>query len=87
MLKTIVSSQVFIANEVLATNKVGDVECGDKSIKKYRKLLKTKKLSKSRKSAKSKKELSKSGNLPNFNVKKNEPSFLTLDARMAFKCL
>ena len=46
MLKTIVLSQVFIANEVLATNEVGSIEGSNKLIKKYGKLLKSGKLSK-----------------------------------------
>ena len=50
-------------------------------------LSKTRKLSKSQKSAKSGKKLSKSENLSNFGAKKNGPSFLTLDARMAFNHL
>ena len=72
MLKTIVSSQVLIANEVFVADKVGGVEGGDKSIEKYGKLSKTRKLSKSgnskgKKLAKSKKP-SKSRNSPNFDI-------------------
>ena len=77
-------SQVLVANEVLAANEVDGVKSSDKLIVKYEKLLKTEKLSKSQKSAKSRKKLSKSGNLPNFDVKKNGPSFLTPNARTAF---
>ena len=36
---------------------------------------------------KSGKKLSKSRNLPNFDVKKNEPSFLTSDTKMDFNRL
>ena len=72
---------------MLIANEIDDIESGDELIEKYRKLLKTRKLSKSQKSAKSRKKLSKSENLPNFNVKKNKPSFLTSDARMAFNYL
>ena len=78
---------MFITNKMLATNKVGGVKGGDKLIEKCRKLLKTVKLSKSQKSAKLKKKLSKSGNLSNFNPKKNRPSFLTPNARTAFNHL
>ena len=49
--------------------------------------LKSKKLSKSWKLAKLGKKLSKNRNSPNFNTKKNELSFLILNARMAFNCL
>ena len=48
---------------------------------------KSKKLFKYQKLAKSRKKLSKSRNLPNFDVKDNEPSFLTLAARAAFNYL
>ena len=37
--------------------------------------------------AKFKKKLSKSGNLLNFHIKKNKPSFLTLNARKIFHYL
>ena len=69
------------------TNKVGDVETDDELIEKYKKLSKTGKLSKSQKSAKLEKELSKRRNIPNFDTKKNEPSFLTPNARMPFNRL
>ena len=49
--------------------------------------LKDEKLSKSQKLAKLKKKLSKSGNLPHFNAKENEPSFLTFNTKMAFNRL
>ena len=49
--------------------------------------LKGKKLSKSQKLAKSKKKLSKSKNLRNFDAKKKELSFLTLDTRIGFNRL
>ena len=87
ILKTIMSLQMLVANEVLATNEVGSIEDGDESIKKCEKLLKTGKLSKSQKLAKSRKELSKSENLPNFDAKKNEPSFLTPNTKTAFNHL
>ena len=93
MLKTTVSLQVLVANEMLAGKDIGGVEGGDKLIKKCGKLLKTRKsfksqkLSKSQKSSKSKKESSKSGNLSNFNAKKNRLSFLTPNARTAFNYL
>ena len=48
MLKTTVSLQVLVANEVLATDEVGGIEGGDELIKKCRKLSKTRKLSKSK---------------------------------------
>ena len=44
-------------------------------------------MSKSRKSAKSRKKSSQSRNLPNFNTKKNKPSFLTPDTKTTFKHL
>ena len=72
---------------MLAANEVDNIEDGNKSIKKYEKLLKIRKLSKSQKLAKSRKKLLKSGNLPNFNAKKNKPSFLTPNARTAFNYL
>ena len=75
---------MFIANTVLVANKIGSIEGNHKFIKKCRKLLKTGKLFKSWKSAKSKKKLSKSENLSNFDVKKNGPSFITLNTRIAF---
>ena len=93
MLKTTVLSQIFVTNEMLATNEIGDIESGNESIEKCEKLSKIgklskfQKLSKSQKLAKSRKKLSKSGNLPNFNTKENRPSFLTPDARMTFNYL
>ena len=74
-------------NEVPTANKVSGVEGGNKLIEKYKKLSKTRKLSKFQKLAKSRKESSKSGNLPNFDAKKNGPSFPTPNAKMAFNCL
>ena len=59
MLKTTVSSQVLVADEVLAANKVDGVEGGDESIEKYGKLSKTRKLFKFRKLFKSKKSKSR----------------------------
>ena len=47
ILKTIISSQVFVANEVFAANKIGGVEDGDELIEKCGKLLKIGKLFKS----------------------------------------
>ena len=58
-----------------------------KKLSKFRKLLKIRKLSKSQKSAKLRKELSKSGNLPNFDTKENKPSFLIPNAKTAFNHL
>ena len=60
MLKTIVSLQMLVANEVLAVNEVGGIEGGNKSIRKCGKLSKTEKLSKDLKLSKSQK-LTKSG--------------------------
>ena len=54
---------MLITNKMLAANKIGGVEDGDKLIKKYGKLSKTEKLFKSQKLAKSRKKSSKSGNL------------------------
>ena len=98
MLKTTMSSQVLVADEVLAANEVDGVEGGDESIEKCGKLSKTGKSSKSQKSksekmskswnlAKSGKKSSKSGNSTNFDATKNGPKFLTPDARTAFNCL
>ena len=53
MLKTTILLQVFVADKVLAANKVGGVKSGDKLIEKCEKLLKTGKLSKSQKLSKS----------------------------------
>ena len=50
MLKTTVSSQVLVANKVLAADEVDGVEGGDELIEKCGKSSKTGKLSKSRKS-------------------------------------
>ena len=87
MLKTIMLSQILIANKILAANNVGSVESDNELIKKCGKLSKTRKLFKSQKSAKLGKELSKSGNLPNFDAKKKGLNFLILDTRMTFNCL
>ena len=78
---------MFVANELLAANQVNGVEGSDKLIEKCGKLSKTRKLSKFQKSAKSKKKLSKSETLPNFGTKKNGPSFLISNVRMAFNYL
>ena len=91
-------SQILVTNKILATNEFGSIESGDKLIRIYRKLSKTrkllksgnlkcKKLSKSQKLAKLGKKLSKSGNSPNFNIKKNRPSFLIPDTKMVFNHL
>ena len=87
---------MLAANKVLATNDDDVVKGGSELIKKSvelktRRLSKSKKLSKSRnlkgeKSTKARKS-SKSKNSPNFNAKKNGPSFLTLKARASFNCL
>ena len=93
MLKTTILLQVLVANKVLVTNKIGGVKGGDELIKKCRKLSKIRKLSKaqkffkSQKSAKLRKKLSKSGNLFNFDAKKNGQSFLTPNTRTTFNCL
>ena len=84
---------MLIANELLAANKVNSIKDINKSIKKCRKLSKVRKLakglklSKSQKLAKLRKKLSKSGNLPNFNAKKNKPSFFIPNAKTTFNCL
>ena len=80
-------SQVFVTNEMLTANKIYGVKGNDKLIKKCRKLLKIRKLSKSQKLAKLEKELSKSGNLSNFNTKKNGPNFLIPNAKITFNHL
>ena len=74
---------MLIGNEVLATNKVGGVKCGEKLIGKCGKLLKTRKTSEDKKLVKSKK-LSKSRNSPNFDAKDSKPSFLIPEAKAAF---
>ena len=92
MLKSNLSLQVLVVNKMLAANKDGGIEDGDKLIEKDEKLSKTRKtskvqkLSKSQKSAMSKK-LSKSRNLLNFDAKDNKPSFLTPKARATFNRL
>ena len=58
---------------MLTANEFGIIESGDKLIEKFvklkiRKLSKRKKLFKSQKLAKSEKKLSKSENLPNFDI-------------------
>ena len=59
-----------------------------KSLKFFKlKNLKDNKLSKSQKSAKLRKKMSKYGNVPNFNTKKNESSFITPKARAVFNHL
>ena len=75
---------MLVANKMFAADEICSVNSSDESIEKCGKLLKTRKLSKFQKSAKSRKKLSKSENFSNFNVKKNRPSFLTLNAKMAF---
>ena len=98
MLKTTVSLQVLVADEVLAANEVNGVESGDESIEKYGKSSKTRKsfksqksksekTSKSRNSGKSGKKLSKSGNLTNFDTTEDGSKFLIPDARTAFNRL
>ena len=78
---------------MLANNKIGGIKNSDKLIKTSRKLLKTRKLLKGQKLfkfqklAKSEKKLSKNGNLSKFNAKKNKPSFITFEARIAFNYL
>ena len=49
MLKTIVLSQMLVANEMLATTEVDGIEYDDELIEKCGKLLKSQKLAKSRK--------------------------------------
>ena len=78
---------MFVANKMLTTNEVSDVKGSNESIEKSEKLLKIRKLSKSQKSTKLKKKLLKSGNLPNFNTKKNGSNFLTPNAKTAFNHL
>ena len=53
ILKTTMSSQVFITNEMFAANKVGGIEDGDELIGKYGKLSKIGKLLKGLKTSKS----------------------------------
>ena len=71
MLKTIMSLQVLVANEVLATNKVDGVEIGNKSIEKCKKLSKIGKLSKSK-------------NL-HFTTTTKKRNFLTFDIKTDFR--
>ena len=100
MLKITMSSQVLAANKMLGARVLAaDENCdlggggdglsdGSKHVEPKIGRLKSLKLSKSRNSkgkklAKSKKPL-KSGNSPNFDAKKADPSFLTSEARSAF---
>ena len=98
MLKTIVSSQVLVADEVLAADEVDGVEGGDESIEKCGKSSKTEKssksgksksekMSKSQNSAKSGKKLSKSGNSTNFDTVEDGSKFLISDTRTFFNRL
>ena len=92
MLKTTISSQVLVANEVLgarvlAANEVSSVDGGGDGLSDGSKRVEPKTgRSESKKSAKSKKP-SKSGNSPNFDAKEAGPSFLTPEARSAFNRL
>ena len=73
---------------MLTINKISGNENSNELIEKFvkflkiRKLSKDLKLSKSQKLAKSEKKLLKSEILLHFDIKKNKPSFLTLDARI-----
>ena len=87
MLKTTVSSQVFIVNKIFAINMFGGIESNDELIEKCEKLSKTRKLSKSQKLAKLGKKSLKNGNSPNFGAKKNKLNFLTSNARTSFNHL
>ena len=103
MLKTIMSSQVLVANEVLsarvlAADEVGDVGDGNRSNNRSKcvepktgKLVKSLKLSKSGNSKDKKlaksKKPSKSGNSPNFDAKIARPSFLTPETKSTFNYL
>ena len=85
MLKTPVSLKRLTSKSL----KVGDgefneISVGDNNVEHAKN---SRKLSKSQKLAKSGKKLSKSGNLPNFDAKKNGPSFLTSKARTTFNYL
>ena len=82
MLKTTVSSQVFVADKVLAADEVGGIEGGDESIEKCRKLSKTGKLSKSGNSKG--KTLFKSKN-PRFIGTTEEHNFFTSDTKTDFR--
>ena len=66
-----IANEIFGTNKMLATNEVGSIKDGKKSIEKLiesktRKLTKLEKLFKSQNLAKLRKKLSKSGNLPKF---------------------
>ena len=93
-----ITIKVLIINKIDGIK--GGVELIGKcrKLSKTRKLLKSLKLSKSRNSkdkklfksqnlAKLEKKLSKSENSPNFNIKENKPSFLTLNTRIIFNRL
>ena len=101
MLKTAAPSERLTLEEV-NDNKGGDSvdDVGGMEIAKKSKKSKGQKTSKSQKSAKSQKlfklgkskgeklkKSSKSGNSPNFDAKNIRPSFLTLEAKLAFNCL
>ena len=83
---------MLVIDKMIAADEFDSVESINKLIEKSGKFsksenLKSEKLSKSQKLAKSGKKLSKSRNLPNFNIKKNGPSFLNHKARVTFNRL
>ena len=77
----------MIIDNLLIANKVSGIESNDKSIKKYEKLSKTRKLFESQKLAKLRKKLSQNRNLLKFDIKENNLSFFTLEAKITFNCL
>ena len=87
MLKTAVSLKMSTSNKLDVGEGEGGDSVGGMEIAKKSEKLKGQKLFKSQKPAKSGKNLSKSGNLLNFNAKNSEPSFLTPKTRVAFKRL
>ena len=70
-------------------NEVDEFDVGGEDVEHAKKLGKSKaqKLFKSQKLSKSRKKRPKNGNLLNFDIKENKPSFLTLKNRVAFNRL
>ena len=93
-----IANKVLVTNKIGGIEDGDKLIKKYKKLLKTRKLLKSRKLSKSKnlkdkklskfqKLIKSKKKLSKSRNLPNFDIKKNKLNFLISNTKIAFNCL